>query len=874
MKGSHPTRFFINALFVLLCAQSALCAVEAPLSSNSVYLSNEVSTFEREWKAEAARVALESGLSAIAVDLLGALIGEGGSTVNDNPELALDYVAALIAQGSYEAAAAVLSDLPQGGEKARQRLYEACVLYGNSESPDFKMIGDKLTGLKPTSLRDADLPWYYLLQGIVEDAGGDANEAKAFFEMAESSATSPMQSALFSSLVLRQKMLTSSTGEGLLVDVREKFEALAGSSAAYPFLREYVILLHRAGRDADAITALQSELDDAGAGYSLDERASLLLLKGLILGLDSNAGWVALKELVRSGIDSDATVIALQLLGSVPGREADLMVLLNEIISRPEPHPLIAQLYYLRCQLALNNPETTAIAEADARYLLEQFPGFTEITSVYRLLVYAALQRNPPRYRVAADYLLGLRGQASEPEQVAYLNRLIGDCYFLNRDYANAVDFYEAANSAVDVEKDDASVFLRLVISLIRSGQYPAAIEKVDQADFAGKISGADRWRAEWSIALALQSVGEAQQALERLRELITREIANVPTTLDLRLRWLEAHISFQSGEISGLTDKIDSLLTRINTMPGDALGQEESSRLQSELLLLKSNTLIALVEVDSAFEIMRLVRAEYRNSSAAERSYFTEAAYHASIGDFASAQRVLEAYAEAYPRSTLVPQALYQAAWHCETRGPDHYGEAVVLLDKLIKNFQGNELAYRSGLKQGDLLRLMNKFAEAQLIYENLINDYPSHRLRYAAELSIADCMAALSQGDGDRMLEAIDILERLVDRPDLPAEVQIEAGYKWGSILQRNDDSDAAKIVYSLLASRYLLDAENASALTSVGRYWLSRTIFSLGDLLEVSGDSEEAGKLYRKLVAFNLPGRSLALSRIDQLRLVERP
>ena len=842
----------------------------APLDSDSVYVPNEVSAFESEWRADAARVALESGLSAVAVDILKVLIEE-----DDDANLALDYVAALIAQGSYREAAAVLADLPGDvDDNARRILYEACILYENSGRPDFAVIGEKLSGLDPDGLREIDRPWYYLLRGIVEDTGGDVGAAKDFFELAESSAASPMQSALFSSLVLRQKMLKSPRDEGLLVDVRQKFEALAGSSAAFPFLREYVILLNGAGRGADAINALDAELANTSADYSMDERASLLLLKGLILGLDSNAGWAALKELVRSGIDSEASVIALQLLGSVRDRESDLLAFLNEIISRPEPHPLIAQLYYLRCQIALNNSETTAIAEADARYLLEQFPGFTEITSVYRLLVYAALQRDPPRYRVAADYLLSLRDQSSDATEVAYLNRLIGDCYFLNRDYANAVDFYEAASSGAEAAGGDASVFLRLIISLIRSGQYEVAIERIDQADFAEKISGADRWRAEWSIALALQAKGKTAQALERLRRLVARDTLAVPATLDLRLRWLEAHLSLQTGEVAGLADRIDSLLARINTMPDEALGSEESTRLKSELLLLKSRTLVAAEEVDAAFEVMRLVRAEYRNSSAAERSYFTEASYHASIGDFASAQRVLEAYTEEYPESPLVPQALYQAALHCETRGPDHYGEAVVLLDKLIKNFKDNELVYRSGLKQGDLLRLMNDFAGAQLIYENLINNYPSHRLRYAAELSRADCIVALSQGDEDQVREAIAILERLVDRPDLPGEVQIEAGYKWGNILQRNDDSDAAQVVYSLVASRYLLDEENALALTGVGRYWLSRAIFSLGDLLVAGGDSEEASKLYRKLVAFNLPGRSLALSRIDQLRLVESP
>jgi uncharacterized protein (UPF0147 family) len=167
-----------------------------------------------------------------------------------------------------------------------------------------------------------------------------------------------------------------------------------------------------------------------------------------------------------------------------------------------------------------------------------------------------------------------------------------------------------------------------------------------------------------------------------------------------------------------------------------------------------------------------------------------------------------------------------------------------------------------------------MNDFAGAQLIYENLINRFPTHELRYAAELSLADSIAALSQDSPGQLLEAAAILERLVDRPDVPKEVRIEAGYKWGNILSKSDDSAAARTAYSLEAGRYLLDPQNAAELTQVGRYWLSRTLFTLCSLLEGDGATAEAIKLYRKLIAYNLPGRSLALSRITQLQLAESP
>ena len=866
MIRSHLTGLFFFASLFCWAACAALTGASAPLEGRGFYVVGETSTIDSEWKADAARMALEAGLSATAADVFRSLFENESLGDAAKAKMTLDYVAALIAQSRYNVASEVLSSADPNGDSARKQLYRASITYGETSNPDFDAIAGELSGVDPDALSPLDLPWFLLLKGITAEARDDSSEAEEYFKAAESSAASRMQSALFSSLVLRQKILTSSTSETLLVEVREKFEALAGQSAAFTFLREYVVLLHGMGRDAEAISLLEAELANVSAGYSIDERASLLLLKGLILGLDSSAGWSSLKELVRAGVDSEATVIALQLLGATQGRQADLMALLSEIISRPEPHPLIAQLYYMRCQIALANPATTALAEADARYLLEQFPGLSEIGSVYQLLAYAALQRDPPRYRVAADYLLELRDQSSAQEEVVRLNRLIGDCYFLNRDYANAVDFYDSANPA------NPNVLLRLVVSQLRSNKMQAALESVDQADFDGRSGEAARWRTEWNIALALQAQGEAERALKRLRLLVDQDNSSVPALLDLRIRWLEAYISLQLDQTSGISDQIEVLLTRINSMPEDALGLDESSRLRSELLLLQAESKIALGYVEAAFGLIEKIRAEFRENVAAERTYFTEAAYRASVEDFRSAKQVLSLFMQDYPDSPLIPQALFEAALHAQRQGPEHYAEAVVLLDRLVRNYPGSELAYHAGLKQGDLLRLMNNFAGAQLIYENLINRFPSHRLRYIAELSRADCMAAMAQGVDNQFREAVTVLERLVDQPDLPVEVQIEAGYKWGNIVERNKDPAAAKTVYGLVTSRYLLDPQNATGLSSVGRYWLSRTIFSLCDLLESERDYNEAEKLYRKLVAFNLPGRSLALSRISQLQLAD--
>ena len=325
-----------------------------------------------------------------------------------------------------------------------------------------------------------------------------------------------MQRAFFTGLILREEILRAPANDALAAEVRGQFERLRGTAAAYPYVREYAVILHNQGRNAEAIELIAGELATARSGYASREREQLLLLKGILYGVDTLSGRDALRGLLREGKNREVMAVALQLLAraSSPLERDELTIFLNVMVAESEPHPLLGQMYYIRSQLALAVGET-ALAEADARLLLEQFPGLSEITNVYRLLAYAALQRAPAQYRAAADFLIQLRDQAEEADARQVLNRLIGDCYFLNTDYRNAVDFYQAARyKGVGVDHD-GEFFLRLVTAELRGGQIEAALQLIDEADFSGSISVSDRWRAEWNVAQALQASGELTRGLD-----------------------------------------------------------------------------------------------------------------------------------------------------------------------------------------------------------------------------------------------------------------------------------------------------------------------------------------------------------------------
>lgn len=825
-----------------------------------------------QWKVDAAERLLESGLSVLAGDMYRELLQQEGLAPDEVATLKLQLAKSLIAQRQFMAARALLEGISVDSRSSAYYLYLAVSAYGNGRKVDSVLLKNSLDQVDESALSPEDIPWFYLMKGLESDLSGRPQAATDAFEQARAAARSETQQALFDAMLLREELLRTPADESMIKSAYNRWQRVSGTADAYPFVRHYVILLYNLGRAEEAIETINQELAAVGSGYENRQREQLLLLKAVMYGVDTPSGRDALRALLREGRNREAMLTALQLLASVntQPRQAELADFLDTLIAREDPHPLLGQLYYLRSQLALERGEI-ATAETDAKLLLEQFPGLNKITNVHRLLAYAALQKTPPQYRAAADFLIQMRDLTEVPADRQVINRLIGDCYFLNGDYRNAVDFYQSAQGQEPTAGQNEAFFLRLVTAAVRSGQVEFAMEYIDEATINGDIPIADQWQAEWNVALALQADGQLDVALARVRSLLADADGRlVPVALDLRLRWLEIRLAMLLGESEVTRLRLDELFSRIESIPEGSLETSELERLRTEVLLLKASFLINTGDSAAGIELLRLLRTEFARSSAAEQSYMIEAGYYASIGDLKTAQETLLKLASDYKSSSIAPQALYEASIYGERLGTDQYAKAVRILDDLIERFPDNPLYFFARLKQGNLLRKMNDFAAAQIIYENLIRAFPEHPHRYLAELSRAECMLALAKENQGQIQNAALELERLIEIPNLPIDFQVEVGFKWGFALQQSGKREKAQEVFALISQRFLLEGENRLGVT--GRYWMSRLLLELGKSLEERGEPVEARLVYRKIIAYNLPGRNLAQSRAARLLVIE--
>ena len=335
----------------------------------------------------------------------------------------------------------------------------------------------------------------------------------------------------------------------------------------------------------------------------------------------------------------------------------------------------------------------------------------------------------------------------------------------------------------------------------------------------------------------------------------------------------MEVDLSFLTNQFDQLASRIEALLQRINVLPDGALPANKASQLQGELKLLLAQTLLR-TDNNDAFSLLKDLRTNHKNSEAVKRSYWIEAEWYAQKGQFEIAQSKTLEIARIFPNDQFAIEASFKAALYCEKRGFDYFLEAIQLHEDFIQRYPKNQLVFNARMRQGDLLRKLNDFAGAQLIYQNLNYSHPEHPFRYLAELARADCLLALAGNQPKLYQDALFVLEGLIDLPQLPLDAQAEIGYKWGIALLKQDRSEEALKVFTQMLGPLLLPESASESFAERSQYWLSRILLEMGKLFKAMGELEEAQRIYQKLIAYNLPGRAYAQDLLERLGSASSP
>lgn len=719
----------------------------------------------------------------------------------------------------------------------------------------------ELAALRPEVLPEDERAWFYLLQGMVAEAAKDAGKAGAAYDQALVAATSEWQRARLRLTRERLRLAQGEATENQAKELREQAERYAGRGVGTDYAVQHAVALSLLGKKVEATAYLEAQLttliDPSLAGARDDVR----LMLGMIAGPEQGVGRAALDQLLAAGADPAKQRMALHLLteGTDTSEARNrLRRTLDELLMRVPAHPLVEELLLTRAELSLADLNYGS-AEVDAKELLARFPGSAQKARALTQLAAAAWEQK--RFRTAADYATQAAGATNDRGGRAALRLLAAEASYRAGDYAAAAEGYASVTDAPPAGVAPSAVMFQQTMARIEAGQPGQAAELIDRFAADSRFDPTTRWQAEWNLARALQATGQRELALARVSRVRAEVGAEArPADLRARLAWLEARLAREAG-------RSDDALRLARAIPASLDGVEETLAREIAGLarLVAAEALFNLDRAPEAVAELKKLREELPGSEAALQSIIVEADIRATTGGLVDAQGLLTKFADEYRDNEYAPYALFQAALNAERRGEDaFYQEAYVLLERLVTDYPQHPLVFDARLKQGDLLRRLNQFPQAQQIYDLLVNQFSQHPNILAAQMALADCHRAQASRDASHFESAITILERLRDLANAPLELRAEAGFKLGDMLAGRDAEDALAAWWPV-ADALLVDRERAASLGVQGRYWMGRLLVRMAGVLEEQGRADEARDTWRLIVDRGLPGAGLARDRL---------
>ena len=728
-----------------------------------------------------------------------------------------------------------------------------------------------LAELAPQGPRDG---WVPLLRALVATNLGEQEAANRWFAAAMEAAAFPALESHFELLRMRVELARGRSSEDTISALRESYRSMQGERAGFEAARLLAIALYRNGQRDAAVRLLTENLSSAGL-REFGLRGEFLFLLGLYAGPESNRGRLALRELVSDDGDLRKQRLALTLLvrSLPPGEEDAFLGVLSDWLNRTPPHPLRDQMLASKAYLQFQAGRGSAAAESAGR-LLERFPDSPYAKEALRLLAFISYRQDPPRYRTAADYLGRLQERLQNPAERLRTGALIGDCFFLNGDYASASEAYAAIFTEASPAMAE-ELFYQRVLTHIRAGQLARAAELLDRLRGDARLGEEVVWKAEWNL-LDAQRREDPGAAFDRLRRLLAENEAlpgGLSVELRVRLRWLQARLLLQEGTADEALRNILALENDLGNPPFSGLPEDLRLSVRRYVLLMRGEAHFRAGNPAEGRRAFAELRTEFPRSGPAVLSYLVESRSASNEDNLVSAQQSLIDLVDRFPDSRYAPIALWEAALKAEQRGlSTSLQESVNLLERLVTTYPDHELVFHARLKQGDLARRLNDFPTAMLLYENLLQEYPDHPERYRPELSRADCLLALGGEDPARYDQAALLYERNTLLPTVPLPARLEAGYKWAQSLRQQGNLEGYEAVLFILLDRFVRNAPSRETLLlrESGRYWMAKSLLDLAAILAESDRPGRAGEIYEQFIALGLPGEATARTRLADLEL----
>lgn len=878
-------------LLPLFCAGALLCVglplwgnlpLSAPEANELLKIGqaptvSEISSFTHadfRWHLTQAQNALAAGLPTVAQMVCLHLEETWNSVPEEIPaELSLCHIDSLIALGKREQAQHLLEQRPNLNSSARN--LRLALIYEQDRLPE--KAREALNNVRSIDLETGEWFWYYLVQAFVAEESSEEILKEEFLQQAQNSIESPMQKILWDLFFLHRLQIEQDITDDLLNQLKEKTIQFTGGQLGFQFARQYALALDSLGRTEEALAVVDVQLQSLH-GSGSEEEDLFRLLTGILAGPQSGRGAENLRRLVASGRNHDWQSLALYLLaqtGMQDGYRNEFVNFLDVMLDREDEHPLLDAILFLRAQAAqLEGREQQAAALANR--LLEQFPGSPLLKSTLYLLARNAWEDSPQRLRDTAELLLRYRDLINSPSNRAWIQILLGDVYFLNRDYMASRNSYAAAIRELQDENMRGLALFQLIQTYLATDDLTGAIDALNQEESTLPVEW--RWRVHWNLLIAMRQMSMQREAFQRINLLLSeRDTASeiLPLSLRWRFQWLKADLSLIDGRPDETLVLTTQLLDSLEQKKEET-DQETFQHLLGHTLLIRAQAYFQENLITEAMTTLQQIQDSPSGEELSVLALLLKARFHESRNQLVEAQSALQEIGDLYPQSKYAPLALFEAAAKAEQRGlPASFDQAIALLERIIRNYPDQRrLRFQARLRQGEILRKMSQFASAAGVYRTLMQQARNDLEQYTAQLHLAYCLIALGNLDQQNLEDARSYLERIRQIRTLPADLRAEAGFQEGFILRRLNKETQALEVLGEVSSEWFRSTQppavESNQFGPLGRYWSVRATLELADILESRNSYEEAMRLYAYLNELSVPGiSSLVHSRIERIK-----
>ena len=803
--------------------------------------------------AESAKAALNAGMPSLAKSVLQENISKHSFLRDSNPvnELLTD---SLIALGEYAAADAVfarISDASSPANKIRGALIK-CGL------GDGELAKAGIADLDENSVPENLKAWLYIARGYAFFETGKNASALAEFDKAKSCAkNSPAlaDAEVGANLSKLASPLPKEELTKLEAELAGKVSLLLGTPEGFQTAKQYAAVLFRLGKDAQALDVVNQQLEISLAPEIDKDELKIISAS---MTKDPQKQIAMLRNILRSTSSADVARFSVSLVSSNRKvSNTELEAFLKDVL---ENSPVKSKDFILLelAKVEVKKGDRTG-AVAYAQELLDKYPESKLASGALRILAWGAFTAPAPQYRLAASYLDRLAALLPDSDERAYTKYVSATCYFFDKDYATAAKIYGEVFDKIPQRR--GAIINRIVESFINLGDEAKAVEVLDRAYGVRNIDEESLWNAEWRVISLYRAGGRTREALERIEKAIN-STEKISPLLKMRMMWIRAVISEASGDAAKTAAYCDNVIDMASAE--DVKPADLAAEIAANAMLLKAASLErgGAEFVGRAIDVYEALRRDFPQTAAVPFSYLHEARAEAQRGRFDKACKLCLSLAENTKDSGLRYRAVFDAAEYMrKTASESSYRSALSLLDSLCIEYPDDQRNFYSRLSQADILRLLNSFADARKLYNEIINRFGKHPEIYLAWLGLGDSI--LTQPD--RASDAAAIFERLYSLPDIPAAAKAEAAYKWAFALAKSGKKLEADEVAWLTANA-LLKIKPADELL---KYWVGRSLLNLAQSLEERALQRDAKAAYSLIAEMNLPSAGAARKKISSLK-----